>query len=137
MAKIFVSDLKADNEVEDVFSVKYKHPIKNYTNGFMFRIGLSDKSGEVEATYFGSSRREDVDKIYGSFKVNDVVHLKGYCKIHDNKKVININEGRGILRKAEENEYDLAHFIHASNQDIERLYSYVKEKADSIRDPYL
>lgn len=53
MVKQYVSDLGLGDAIDSLFSVKYKHPPREYKNGFMFTVGLADKTGELEATYWG------------------------------------------------------------------------------------
>ncbi len=137
MAKQYISDLKSGEKVKSFFSVKYKHKPKEYQKGYMFVIGLADKTGEVELTYFGSKNAEEVNKIYGSFESGDVIFTEGIAKMFNNKMRINVNSDSGRIRKADAGEYEDEDFVYITNQNIDEMFDFMTKKIDEIRNPHL
>ena len=86
MVKQYIKDLVIGLKVDSLFSVKYKHPVREYANGFMFTIGVSDKTGEIPITYWGGPNKDKVQRIYNGFSENDVVHIKGIVGEYKKKK---------------------------------------------------
>lgn len=137
MEKILISDLKDNTNVKSVFSVKYKHSIKEYTNGYMFKIGIADNSGETEVTYFGGRDKSRVESVFNGFQANDVVYIDGQAKLFKNKINININAETGNIRKAATGEYELSMFVYNSNQDLNKLMDYIDSHIQMIQNPFL
>ncbi len=133
--KQFVKDLEFGKKVESKFSVKYRHPPREYRNGFMFVVGLADKTGEIEATYWGGKNAEAVRKVYEGFREGDVVYVSGIVGEFRDKLKIDVNEGEGIVRKTDE--YEIEDFIAKSEKSIEEMASKLKESINSIGDSYL
>ena len=137
--KSLISEIKElDNgtQVNSCFCVKYKHPSREYANGFMFNIGLADKSGEIELTYWGGRDKEAVQAIYDSFNADDIVYVSGTVGEFRGKK-IDINEGKGEIRQANPKEYELDDFIVTTNQDIEEMWRKITETKESLDNPHL
>lgn len=132
--KKLIKNLADNQDVDTYFSVKYKHPIKSYKNGFRFLIGVSDRSGEIEVNYWGKEDKDAVENVYESFKVDDVIEVRGKVSTFKQKLKIDVNEGIGIIRKCEPEEYDLGEFIPKSNQNLEELWSYLVKIKDSVED---
>lgn len=133
--KQFVKDLELGKKVESKFSVKYRHPPREYMNGFMFVIGLADKTGEIEAMYWGGKNLEKVKNVYENFREGDVVYVSGIVGEFRDKLKIDVNEGEGIVRKTDE--YGIEDFIAESEKSIEEMASKLKESINSIGDSYL
>ncbi|MDI6654643.1 MAG: HD domain-containing protein [Candidatus Hydrothermarchaeota archaeon] len=133
--KQFIKDLEFGRKVESKFSVKYRHPPREYMNGFMFVTGLADKTGEIEATYWGGKNLEKVRNVYESFREGDVVYVSGTVGEFRDKLKIDINEGEGIIRKTEE--YEIEDFIAESERNLEEMASELREIMSSIGSPHL
>jgi len=135
--KTLIKDLSVNDTVETYFSVKYKHPVREYRNGFMFTSGVSDRSGEIEVVYWGMRDEERVRGVYESFEVGDVILVKGKVSVFNEKTKIDVNEGLGEIRKCAPGEYDMGEFIPVTNQDVDSLWSYLVGIKDSMEDPGL
>lgn len=68
-----IRELDNGTQINSCFCVKYRHPPREYANGFMFEIGLADESGEMELTYWGGRNAEAVQAMYDSFNTGDIV----------------------------------------------------------------
>jgi len=133
------------SQIDSCFCVKYKRPTRQYAKGFRFDVGLADKSGEIELTYWGGYDEDKVKLVYNSINEENVVHVSGLVNNYQNKKTISVNEGKGEIRLAHPNEYQLDDFIHKTNQNIEEIWkeiikikeSFVNQNLKSLLDTFL
>jgi len=142
MEKIFISDiknLKVGSKVEGFFAVSKKDILQSYKNkpGYYFKIDLSDKTGNIKATFWGREIKEKVEEIYDSFNNGDVVFISGNINLFNNELEIHINQSEGILRKAAENEYNAADFLPSTNQNIEEMEKELRKTIDEIKNKFL
>ena len=126
----FVKDLKKDQRVSSSFSVKYRHPPADYRNGYGFVVGLADRTGEVEAIYWGNDRAV-VDKAFSSFAENDVISLSGVVESIRGKPRISIPSIDGWLRKEEK--FELERFVPHTKKDIKKMKGKVLDLVDSVK----
>jgi len=139
MTKQFISELKEGQPVDSTFSVKYKKPPSPYRNksGSWFTAGLSDKTGEIELRFWGRESSDSVQGIYDSFKVSDVIHVKGSAKtsIRDNRLEIHVNEGEGVIEKA--GSYDREDFIPKTKGNVDDMMAGLLKAIDEVQNPHL
>ncbi len=138
--KQFISDIEpigsAGKKVESPFSIKYRHPPKAYKNGFMFTIGLADKTGEIEATFWGGKDENEVRNLYSSMKDDNVIYVTGTVGVFRDKTKIDINDINGI-KLCKEGEYNLEDFVPVSEKDINLMFSELLKIVDSIKNIHL
>ena len=132
-----IRELDNGTRINSCFCVKYQHPPREYANGFRFDVGLADKSGEIVLTYWGGQNADAVKAVYDSFGKDDIVWVSGLVDVYQNKKKININEGKGEIRRANPDEYQLDDFLHTTNQDIEEMWKKIIEIKESFNNPHL
>jgi len=125
------------SQVDSCFSVKYKRPPREYKNGFRFDVGLADKSGEIELTYWGGNNKATVKSLYDSFGVDDIVYVSGFVDEYRNTKRISVNEEGGEIRLANSDEYQFSDFLSTTNQDVEKMWDEIIRTKDSFVDPHL
>ncbi len=128
--KIFVSDLKEGQSVDSLFSVKYKRAVLQYQNGWRFSFGASDKTGEIEVGFWGSFDEAAVRRVCDSFGEGDVVRVQGLVGLWKERKKIDVNEGKGLVQKAEK--YDLADFLPSSGKDLEQMRAELLQIIGSV-----
>ncbi len=128
-----VDGLEEGDKIRSTYSVKYKKPVRSYKKGYMFTLGLADKSGEVEAKYWGGRDEEKVKKIQEKVKPGDVLEVKGNASEFQGNMQINIEDNG--LRKVEN--YDIEDFIDKSDRDIEEMFSEFKSKFQDMDNPKL
>jgi len=131
-----IRELDIGTQVNSCFCVKYRKPPRVYAKGFRFDVGLADKSGEMELTYWGGQDEEAVQAIYDSFNMDDIVYVSGIVGEFRGKK-IDVNEGTGEIRQANPEEYGLDDFIVTTNQDIEEMWSEITETKESLDNTHL
>jgi 3'-5' exoribonuclease len=135
--KQFLKDLKPGDAVDSVFAVKYRHAIRQSqsTGSFFFESGLSDKSGEMKLKYWGGRGKNAVEKVFSSFKEDEVVRVSGYVREYDGELSINVNEKDGLLEKT--TEFNYRDFIAETPKNIEEMLSRLQEMVYSVQNPFL
>lgn len=133
MERVDVKDLEEGRNVKSTFSVKYKKPVRSYKKGYMFTLGLADRTGEVEAKYWGGRDEEKVERVQEKIEPDDVLEVKGTASEFQGNMQINIEEDG--LRKIED--YDIEDFIEKSERDIEEMFSELKERLEGLKNPEL
>jgi len=135
--KRFIEELKPGDQVDTLFSVKYKRAVTQYANGWRFAFGGADKTGEIEVSYWGGYDQDKVQQIHDLFKEGDVVSVQGNVGMWRDKKKIDINEDKGGISIADN--FHLADFLPISDKNLDELYSHLlglinKVEHDGLRD---
>ncbi len=130
----FVENLREGDAVNDLFAVKLKNPPRAYKKGTWFGLVVTDKTGEINVKYWGGENKDRVKRLYDSFKVGDVVHVRlGNVEIYEEKPQISINEAIGGLRRCSPNEYDIRDFIPSLDEEkIKEFYEIIKKDIKSV-----
>ncbi len=134
MAKQCISELREGQPVDSLFSVKYKKSATAYAKGYKFTAGLSDMTGEIELKFWGGMDKDSVQKVYDSFKEDDIIHVVGTVSRYERVE-IHVNEGRGIIEKARE--YSSGDFVPSTKQDMGRMMDEVNSAVSSVRNPHI
>lgn len=133
-----IKELKEGDVITgDIFVVKIKHPLKEYTKGFCFTLQLTDDSGgNITYNFWGGGVHEEVKKIYDTIKKDDVIFINGSVTSYNNKLQINASEKHTInsLCKDDYNEED---FIKKTKNNIDDLYNILIDKVNLIIDEKL
>ena len=135
MKKQFVSGLKDGAEVDSLFAVKFKKPVRGYKNGFWFEVRLSDKTDEITVKYWGGPDEEKVSSLYGSFDKADVLHITGIAKEYppgSNMLEIGVNEGLGSIEKTKD--FDIEDFVGVTERNVGEMYAEVVDAINSVTD---
>ncbi len=133
----YIKDLQEDQTIDDYFAVSSKKAPAKYRNkdGFWFSFDIADKTGTISVKFWGGPNEETVKKLFSSFKVNDVVSIKGGNATIDGysrKLTIYLNENSCEIKK-EEN-FDYAEFVISTTKNIPEMISKFKEDVESITD---
>ena len=128
--KKFVDELKSGESVDSLFSVKYKRAVDKYAGGWRFAFGASDKTGEIEVSYWGGGDLAKARAVHDSFKDGGVVRVQGQVGTWRDKPKIDVNEGKGSIAPAAE--FDLADFLPVSSKDVEEMYGQLLALADGV-----
>jgi len=130
----FIESLREGDVVNDLFAVKLKNPPRAYKKGTWFGLVVTDKTGEINVKYWGGENKDRVKRLYDSFKIGDVVHIRlGNVEIYEEKPQISINEAIGGLRRCSPNEYDIRDFIPSLDEEkIKEFYELIKKDIKSV-----
>lgn len=123
--KRFIRDLKEKDHIQTVFLVTEKNT-GNDRNGKPFMsLTLADASGHLNGRMF-----EKVSEAVDGFEIGDVVWLKGFVQLFQNRKQLIVHE----VRKAAETEYQMTDLVADLGGDprlhLNRLLEIVNSLAD-------
>ncbi|MDH7507020.1 MAG: HD domain-containing protein [Candidatus Thermoplasmatota archaeon] len=135
----FIENLKEGDTVNDLFAVKLKNPPRAYKKGTWFGLTVTDKTGEINVKYWGGENKDRIKRLYDSFKVGDVVHVRlGNVEVYEEKPQISINEAIGGLRRCSPNEYDIRDFVPSIDEEkIKKFFNIIKNEIDCVENPQL
>lgn len=100
--KRFIRDLKEKDHVQSSFLVKEKSTGKDRNGKSFMSLTLSDSTGNVNGRMF-----EKVDEAADGFDIGDVVWIKGFVQLFQNRKQMIVHE----VRKAEDSEFNMAELV--------------------------
>lgn len=132
MKNQFINQLSLGDGVDTLFSIKYKYNILEHKNGFMFLIGLSDRTGDIDAIYWGTDRIT-TQNIHEMLKEGAIVHVIGTVGEYRNKLKIDIKEGKISIG----HEYNIEDFILETKEDVDAMLLYISNIEHSLKDKYL
>lgn len=133
MKEQFIEDLKEGQDVNSKFSVKYKKSLKEYKNGYMFTLGLADRTDEIEAKFWGGEDERKVKELFESISPGDVVKIRGNASRFQNRLQINVEEGN--LEVTEE--YDIEDFVESAERDPDEMMQELQDKLGGLKNVYL
>lgn len=128
-----IKELKEGDVIAgDIFVVKIKYPIKEYSNGLYFASQLTDNSGSnIEYKYWGGMDEKKIKEIYDSFKADDVIFINGKVSEYKNKLQISASD-KNTIRVLSKEEYNEEDFILRTSKNIDEMYDKLKEKIELI-----
>lgn len=97
-----IRDLREKEHVESTFLVRDKSFGPDRNGKFVANLTLVDATGEVNARIF-----EKVDNLVSSFESGDVIWLKGFVQLYQNRKQIIVND----IRRANESEFKMTDLV--------------------------
>jgi len=129
MDKLFVNDLGnfVNDEVVSFFMVSQKE-LRDGTKDKYVRLRLTDRTGNLNGNIWNN-----VKTLNEAFVEGDIVKIKGIVISYKGQIQLTVNN----IRKAADDEYDLADFIPKSTKDIGELTEQFFDYIDSIDDEYL
>ncbi|MDD1755327.1 MAG: HD domain-containing protein [Methanomassiliicoccales archaeon] len=134
----FVHDLKEGDEVDSLFSVKFKKPPKAYTKGFMFEVRLADRSGEMTAKYWGPKDEAAVRKLYQSFDSDDVVRVQGFASSYRDALEIGIShDKKGRIERVPKGCFEISDFVARASRDVELMMSQLLAQVRKVQNQHL
>lgn len=126
--KRFVRDLKEKDHVQTVFLVTEKNT-GNDRNGKPFMsLALTDKTGTLNARMF-----EKVGDSASGFDVGDVVWIKGFIQLFQNRKQMIIHE----VRKAADGEFSMPDLVADLGGDPREHFDRLMKMVDSLANPFV
>jgi 3'-5' exoribonuclease len=142
MKSSFVSDCVENQTITELFAVSSKGSVTKYKNkpGFWFGLSLSDKTGTMDAKFWGKENDDDVEiqKFFASFSIGDIVRVSGRVSSYQNKLDLNIDEKVGnVLKKVEDGEYDLEDFMKKSSRDIPQMIAELHQIVSEINNEHI
>src|SRR5215831_19207274 len=123
-----VSEISSEQNITTFFLVCEKE-IRNTREGKPYlRLELGDRSGTIEARMWDQIEvaTREVDR-------EDIVKVQGRVEIYRGRPQFSVQR----MRKAKPEEVDLADFLPATKEDVEKLFKQLLAEADAIKNPWL
>ena len=109
--KRFIREIKEKDHVQTVFLVTDKNSGVDRNGKTFLSVALADSTGQLNGRMF-----EKADGVGDKFEVGDVVWIKGFVQLFQNRKQLIIHE----LRKAMEGEYSMPELVANLSGDPDR-----------------
>lgn len=132
----FVKNLATGDDVDDLFSVKYKKPPRRYAKGFAFEARVADRTGEVTMKYWGSPDEAAVRSLYDSIKVGEVVRIKGQALTYKDAMEISVGVGGSVVPVATSC-CCLGDFVATTEKDIEGMMASLMRHLAGVESAHL
>ncbi|HIE38009.1 MAG TPA: HD domain-containing protein [Anaerolineae bacterium] len=130
MKEQFVRDLRPGDRVLGFFLVRQKQlePFRDRTRGKFLTLTLTDRTGEILARIW-----EDAPAVAERFERGQVVKVLGEVEEYLDRWQVIVEK----IRPAEEEEYDLADFLPATERDVDEMLEEVRETIEEVKNPHL
>ncbi|HUL39596.1 MAG TPA: HD domain-containing protein [Methanomassiliicoccales archaeon] len=134
----FIQDLKEGDDVDSLFSVKFKKPPKAYSKGYVFEVRLADRTGEMTGKYWGPRDETAVRELYRSFESDDVVRVRGTVSTYRDALEIGIShDKKGHMEKVPKGSYDIADFVARASRDVDQMMSQLNGHMRRVQNKHL
>jgi 3'-5' exoribonuclease len=132
-----ISEYGEGDIVRDVFVVKIRKGVVEYSKGYSFALVLSDSSGKsIDYKYWGPQDESAVRFVYDSVKDDSVVLVVGAISSYQGKLQISSNDP-GNLRVLQKGEYEESDFIKKTGKNIDEMYSRLEGYVEKVANPKL
>jgi 3'-5' exoribonuclease len=129
MKSAFVAELQDGQVVASFFLVREKEIRTSANSGKSWlRLALADRTGTIEAKMW-----ENFTELAQTFDREDIVCVRGRVKLYRGERELTVDQ---ILR-AVEADYALDDFLPHTKQDVQQLYSQLREEISAVRNPWL
>jgi len=135
--KKLINEYHEGEGVQDIFVVKFKKGVSDYTKGYYFSLVLTDSSGKsIDYKYWGGADENKVKEIYSPIKEDSVLYIEGQFSFYNNKPQIVSNEAN-VVKIIEKGQYSEEDFIKKTAKDIEAMYPKLEEYIEKVKDEKL
>ena len=128
MKTLFVKNLKVGSEVTELFVLRKKELRETYEGQRFLKLELGDRTGRIDGVVW-----DNPEEIYDQAQTGEIVKIKGWVTTYKETPQLKVEK----LRKAKEEELDLADFLPASERDLDSLISEFKKIVETIENSYL
>jgi len=128
MKPSFVSDLTSEQNITTFLLVCEKEVRSTKEGKPYLRLELGDRSGTIEARMW-----DQFEVVMKEVEREDIVKVQGRVEIYRGKPQFAVQQ----MRKAKPEEIDLADFLPATKEDVEKLFEQLLAEAESIKNPWL
>lgn len=126
MNKVFIQDLRENQNIDTLFLVQDKRVLETRTGKPYLRIRLQDKTGEIEGRVW-----EQANEYARHFKINDYVRVKGMITQFQGELQINVSS----IHKVPVEKVNPEDFLPVGKKDIEEMTRSLKKLIESLEDP--
>jgi 3'-5' exoribonuclease len=126
--KRFVRDIKEKDHVQSVFLVTEKNSGLDRNGKAFLSLTLADSTGHLNGRMF-----DKVDEVAAAFEVGDIIWVKGFVQLFQNRKQMILHE----VRKAVEGEYTMPELVADLGGDPKKHFSELIEIVESLQDKFI
>ncbi len=126
--KKYVRDFQEKDHIQSTFLVAEKVAGKDRNGKSFLSLALSDSTGRVNGRMF-----EKVDEFADRFEVGDVIWLKGFVQLFQNRKQLIVHD----LRKAVEGEFKMTELVADLGGDPKEHLQQLIEIAEGLKDKFI
>jgi len=131
-----ITELKPNEQVNDIFVVRFKKPVEKTKNGkYYFTLKIQDAVGDMMLKYWGSENQKSVEDVFNSIQSDDVILVEGTASEFNGKLDLSVNDGK--LKVLKPDEYEIKDFIRSSEKDTEEMFAELKKHVESVQNPEL
>lgn len=132
-----LNQMEDREEIETVLAIQDKQGIKSYQDGNFFTLQLGNKTGEIQAKYWGGEK-EDVQNLHDKFSVGDIVKVKGEVRDYKGQPEIALNpDNEHFIKEAVPGKYNMRDFLPRIEKNPEHLFSQISKRIRNMDNDYL
>jgi len=128
MRKRLVKDLGPNEEVNQIFLVKFRQLRTARNNTLFIHLELADKTGSVSARMWNATRA-----IYETFEENRLVRVRGMTELYQGNLQLVIDD----IRPVAASEADISDFLPVTEKDVNELLERIRTIIQSIGNNHL
>ena len=128
MKKLFITDIKAGDRVDDIFVLSEKILSQKRDGNNFLNVTLSDKTGTIKGVVW-----DNVDQIAAGITSGDFAHVNG--SVSDYRGTLQV-----VIKKMEPfspDRIDPSDFLPRTSRDIEGMFERLVRRTNSITTDYL
>lgn len=125
MTQTFVTQLKPQEPIDQIFLASDKQLRSNRNGNLYLQVDLSDRSGMINARMWNAS-----NEVYTSFENGDYVHVEGSTQLFQGTTQLIISK----IRRVDPSEVNPDHFQRLSSVKIDQMTVRVAEMLRGVRD---
>lgn len=124
-------------EIETKLAIKDKKAVRPYKDGNFFTLLLGNKSGEVQAKYWGGGRSE-VQELHDRLSIGDVVQVVGRVEEYRGRTQISLDSDQGeVIKLVDPEVYDSSDYLPEIEEDPEHLFSAISKRVRNLENRHL
>src|SRR5208282_4295750 len=128
MKSPYIKEAEANRNFTTSLLVRSKEIREKKTGEPYLSLGLSDRTGEIEAKMW-----DNVADVMGTFERDDFVKVKGLIQIYHNRPQLTIHK----MRRIEDSEVDFADYFPASARDAGEMWRELRDIVAAMTDEHL
>jgi 3'-5' exoribonuclease len=129
MKSAFVADLQDGQVVHTLFLVREKEIRTSANTGKSWlQLELADRTGSLPAKMW-----DNFAALVSTFARDDVIRVRGRVKLYRGEKELTLEQ----IVPATESDYTLDDFLPHTKEDVEQLYSRLRNAIAGVRDPWV
>ena len=128
MRKRLLKDLGPNEEVNQIFLVKFRQ-LRTARNATLFiHLELADKTGSISARMWNATRA-----IYETFEENALVRVRGMTELYQGNLQLVMDD----IRPVAPSEADITDFLPVTDKDVDELLEKITETVKTMRNNHL